>query len=102
MGGSTKFLAKTPGVGPKTAERLSLELRSTLSQWREVVGLSTSFGVGLTPDLHADIEMTLLALGYTASEVMQALKALSSDANRAKTASSEEWIRDAIAYLTES
>ncbi|MGL4379333.1 MAG: hypothetical protein ACRCT1_23045 [Microcoleaceae cyanobacterium] len=33
--------------------------------------------------------MTLLALGDTASEVMQALKALSSDANRAKTASSQ-------------
>ncbi|MEY3870045.1 MAG: hypothetical protein RLZZ338_3936 [Cyanobacteriota bacterium] len=102
VAGSTKVLAKTPGVGPKTAERLALELRSTLSQWLEVVGLSSSLLVGLTPDVHADIEMTLLALGYTASEVMQALKALSSDANRAKTASSEEWIRDAIAYLTES
>ena len=46
--------------------------------------------------------MTLFALGDTASEVMQVLKALSSDANRGKTASSEEWIRDTIAPLTES
>jgi len=87
VAGSTKVLAKTPGVGPKTAERLSLELRSTLSQWREVVGLSTSLAVGLTPD--ADIERSLLALGDTVSEVMQALKALSTDANRAKNASSQ-------------
>ncbi|MFM7191842.1 MAG: Holliday junction branch migration protein RuvA, partial [Microcystaceae cyanobacterium] len=35
--GNINQLAKTPGVGKKTAERLALELKSKLSQWRQGV-----------------------------------------------------------------
>lgn len=99
---NTKILAKTPGVGLKTAERLALELRTKLSQWREEMGLTMTLPTGLNSEIQADIEMTLLALGYTASEVMQALKSLSKNSSMDRSASSEDWIREAITYLTES
>lgn len=37
--GNTRMLAKTRGVGSKTAERIALELKSKLAQWRNEVGL---------------------------------------------------------------
>ena len=44
--------------------------------------------------------MTLLALGYTASEVSQALQSVSQNAGLSKNANTEDWIRQAIAYLS--
>ena len=66
VGGNTRVLAKTPGVGPKTAERIALELKNKLSEWRQDAGLTTSVPVGVMPAIQEEVEMTLLALGYTA------------------------------------
>jgi Holliday junction DNA helicase RuvA len=98
---NTRLLAKAPGVGKKTAERICLELRTKLAEWRKQVGLSPSVGAGLKPAVQEDVEMTLLALGYTSSEVMQALSALSEQADASAEMPVEEWIRRAIASLSE-
>ncbi|WP_204104079.1 MULTISPECIES: Holliday junction branch migration protein RuvA [Spirulina sp. CCY15215] len=99
---NTHLLAKTPGVGKKTAERIALELKTKLSQWRQAAGISLSTSsVGPSSEIQEDVEMTLLALGYENEEIQQALSVLSTDAQLLKNPASEEWIRSAIAWLSQ-
>lgn len=93
-----KILTQAPGVGTKTAERLALELKTKLAKEYKLTGLKTT---GVNTALQEDVEMTLLALGYTPVEVHQALTVLSSDSLLQKTTQAEDWIRKAIAWLTE-
>ena len=97
-----RTLAKTPGVGKKTAERIALELKTKLAQWRQAAGISLSTSsVGPSAEIQEDVEMTLLALGYENEEIQQALSVLSADAQLLKNPSPEEWIRSAIAWLSQ-
>ncbi|MEZ2231853.1 MULTISPECIES: Holliday junction branch migration protein RuvA [unclassified Microcoleus] len=100
VGGNTRILAKTPGVGTKTAERLALELKSKLSQWRQQEGLTTSVAAGVPAAIQEEVEMVLLAMGYTGAEVLQALQTLSQDSNLAKKSNADDWIKEAITYLS--
>ncbi len=101
VGGNTRLLARAPGVGSKTAERLSLELRTKLSEWREQAGLVTAPAATPTTAIQEDVEMTLLALGYTSKEILQALQAVGKTTSLAKNADAEAWIREAIAWLSQ-
>jgi len=98
---NTKVLAKTPGVGTKTAQRIALELKTKLAQWRQEAGLTTVVSSGLTVEVQEEIEMTLLALGYTGSEVMQALEVLSQEQQLSSQTSTEEWIKRAIVWMAQ-
>jgi Holliday junction DNA helicase RuvA len=99
--GNTKVLIQTPGVGKKTAERIALELKTKLAEWHQRSGLSTTATPGLNPALQEDIEMTLLALGYTPSEVMATLTSLSQNTDLSADTDADEWIRQAIALLSQ-
>ncbi|MGQ9865339.1 MAG: Holliday junction branch migration protein RuvA [Pseudanabaenaceae cyanobacterium] len=92
VSGNTRILSLTPGVGTKTAERLTLELKNKLADWRE--GPS---GMAAVP---ADVELTLLALGYTAAEVTQAVTAVASQVSA--QAEVEDWLKAAIAWLSKN
>jgi Holliday junction DNA helicase RuvA len=99
--GNIKTLCKTPGVGAKTAERIALELKTKLAQWRQLVGVTVSTSSAIpSTEILEDVEMTLLALGYTNEEINQALSAISQDNQLLKNPHIEEWIRSAIAWLT--
>ncbi len=93
-------LIKTPGVGGKTAERIALELKTKLAQWRDIHGLSTPT-VDATPDkrILEDLQMTLLALGYTNAEIDRAVSILSKDNQMLKSSNVEDWIKGAISLL---
>ncbi|NJK99037.1 MAG: Holliday junction branch migration protein RuvA [Spirulinaceae cyanobacterium SM2_1_0] len=96
-----RTLSKPAGVGKKTAERIALELKTKLSQWRHEVGITVAtLGAAPSPELQEDVEVTLLALGYTKDEIEQALSALSSDLQLLKNPQAEEWIRGAITWLS--
>lgn len=99
VGGNTGILTKTPGVGKKTAERITLELKTKLSEWRKQAGLPTVATSNLSAEIQEEVEMSLLALGYTSSEVMQALTAINSHPNVAENNSAEDWIKYAISIL---
>ncbi|MBS0014919.1 MAG: Holliday junction branch migration protein RuvA [Arthrospira sp. SH-MAG29] len=99
VGGNTGILTKTPGVGKKTAERITLELKTKLSEWRKQAGLPTVSTSNLSAEIQEEVEMSLLALGYTSSEVMQALTAITSHSNLAENNSAEDWIKYAISIL---
>ena len=96
-------LTKTPGVGKKTAERIALELKTKLAQWRKISGIEVQqpeVVFAPKPEIKEDLEMTLLALGYTNEEIEQVLTALSQDNQLLKNNNVEEWIRSAIAWLS--
>jgi holliday junction DNA helicase RuvA len=100
--GNIKTLSRTPGVGAKTAERIALELKTKLAQWRQLVGITVSTSAAIpSPAIVEDVEMTLLALGYTNEEINQALSAVSQDNQMLKNPNVEEWIRNAIAWLSD-
>jgi Holliday junction DNA helicase RuvA len=98
---NTRLLSRTPGVGAKTAERIALELKSKLAEWREQSGLSSQPAAGPVMSVREDVEMTLLALGYTDSEITKALAVVGQNSTLAKNADVEEWIRQAIAWLSQ-
>jgi len=100
VSGNTRALSKTPGVGGKTAERISLELRTKLAEWRQQAGILTAPAAGPAIALQEDVEMTLLALGYTNSEISQALQAVGTSTTLSKRDDAEEWIREAICWLS--
>lgn len=99
--GNTRVLSKTPGVGSKTAERIALELKSKLAEWRQQAGVITSPSAGPATKIQEDVEMTLLALGYTNQEITQALQAVGQNSTLAKNDNAEGWIREAIAWLSQ-
>jgi Holliday junction DNA helicase RuvA len=96
-----RMLSRTPGVGAKTAERISLELRNKLAEWRNQSGLVTMPpDAAPLPAVQEDVEMTLLALGYSTQEILQALRAVGQYSTLSKSDDVELWIREAIAWLS--
>lgn len=87
-----RVLCLTPGVGTKTAERLALELKTKLSDYRS--------GVTVAPNslLQEDVEMTLLALGYTPEEISRAMAALTKMPHLGENL--EDWLRAGIEWLS--
>jgi holliday junction DNA helicase RuvA len=98
---NTRLLSRTPGVGAKTAERIALELKTKLAEWRIQSGISTAPDASPASTIQEDVEMTLIALGYTNSEIMQALRAVGQKTALAKNADAEDWIREAIGWLSQ-
>lgn len=99
--GNTQLLIQAPGVGGKTAERISLELKKKLAEWRNITGLvGTSSSAPLSPTTLEEVQMTMLAIGYSPSEIAQALAAVNQNAGLSKNSNAEDWIREAIALLS--
>ncbi|MDJ0846446.1 Holliday junction branch migration protein RuvA [Crocosphaera sp.] len=97
-----RILSRTPGIGKKTAERIALELKTKLSQWTKRVGVTvTSSSAMPSLEILEDIQMTLFALGYTDEEINQAVSTLSQDNLMLKNTNTEEWIKEAIAWLSQ-
>ncbi|NET55558.1 MAG: Holliday junction branch migration protein RuvA [Symploca sp. SIO2E6] len=100
--GNIRTLSKTPGVGSKTAERIALELKTKLAEWRQVAEVETTAASTMPATaLQEDVEITLLALGYENNEIAQALNAISQDPVVMKSTNVEDWIRSAISWLSQ-
>ena len=84
--GDTAVLARAPGVGKKTAERLIVDLKGRIGR---VAALPVSAGALTAGD---DAHAALVALGYTASEAAMALR----DAPARGSATTEERLAAAL------
>jgi Holliday junction DNA helicase RuvA len=102
VSGNTRLISRTPGVGNKTAERLILELKTKLAEWRQQSGLAVAPGGGPMANVQEEVEMTLLALGYTNGEIIKALQTVGRSSTLSKNTDTEAWIREAIAWLSQA
>lgn len=82
MAGDAKAIARAPGIGAKTAERVILELRDKISLEDTLKGIGTpADGAGGTADAQGGDNLirreaieALVALGYSASDATAAVK----------------------------
>lgn len=82
MAGDAKSIAKAPGIGSKTAERVILDLRDKVSLEDTLKGLGGPTGMsGTLPDntnpdnvMKKEAIEALVALGYSASDATAAVK----------------------------
>ncbi|HEY9887202.1 MAG TPA: Holliday junction branch migration protein RuvA [Candidatus Obscuribacterales bacterium] len=102
VSGNTRLIARTKGVGAKTAERLVLELKTKLAEWRHQSGLAIAPDGGPIATVQEEVEMMLLALGYTNGEIIKALQVVGRNSTLAKNDNAEDWIREAIAWLSQT
>jgi len=94
-----KALCQAPGVGKRTAERLSLEWRSRLQErWQQQGGSAPLRLVEPVAESH-DLRATLEALGYGPEEVNAAIGQAGSQGLEPEQPL-EEWLRHCLAWLS--
>ncbi len=87
MAGDAKSIAKAPGVGNKTAERVILDLRDKISLEDTLLGLgepvvtASAAGGGADNVMKREALEALVALGYSASDATNAVKRVEVDEN---------------------
>ena len=87
MAGDAKSIAKAPGVGNKTAERVILDLRDKISLEDTLRGLgepvvtASAAGGGADNVMKREAIEALVALGYSASDATNAVKRVEVDEN---------------------
>jgi len=95
---NTRILSKAPGIGKKTAERLTLELKTKLKGWETLAG-SRSNSLP-SQAIQEEVELALMSLGYTEAEIFQALLAIG-ETPLGKTSDPDGWIRECLAWLSQ-
>lgn len=76
MAGDSKAISKAPGIGPKTAQKLIIELKDKL-KLEDVFEEDTNVSAGtseLDHNAQKEAMMALVSLGYSESEAFKALK----------------------------
>ena len=83
VSGDAKAISKAPGIGPKTAQRLILDLKDKVDLDEVIAGFSetgTAAGSGSVREISGlaaaakEAAEALTALGYTAAEASRAVK----------------------------
>lgn len=73
--GDVKSLSRAPGLGKKTAEKLILELKDSFDASELVTGGNETQGAPLVmDDAFSEATQALMALGYSSSEAMRAVR----------------------------
>lgn len=94
--GDIATLAKCPGIGKKTAERLVVELKTKVGGYSAASASTTSDAEGAAPapNAHRDAVSALIALGFKAADADQAIRR--SALALGGTASTEALIKKAL------
>jgi Holliday junction DNA helicase RuvA len=109
-----RLLCQAPGVGKRTAERLSVELRTRLQERfgaslalteAELAADDLAFGADGAGDSAAlagvrdELQLTLTALGYEPLEINRALRAVA-QLGQAAAGDGEAWLRESLRWLS--
>jgi len=110
-----RLLARAPGVGKRTAERLAVELRTRLQQrFAELAGPDLDLAsdgdgapdnglAGLEASARDEVQLTLSALGYEPLEIQRALRAVGAQTGAdAPAQDAEAWIGSCLRWLSRS
>jgi len=97
--GNLRVLSKAPGIGKKTAERLTLELKTKLKGWETIAGGEPNRLP--TESIQEEVELVLTSLGYGESEILQALIAVGATP-LPKTGDPDAWIQETLAWLSQN
>ena len=79
IAGDAKAIAKAPGIGSKTAQRVILELKDKVSVEETLVNREMNGGVSNSGDVSGytqEAVEALVALGYSSTEALKAIKAI--------------------------
>ena len=93
-----KAIARAPGVGPKTAQRVILDLKDKVSMEETLVSRESAAYAAQTPglsDARREAAEALAALGYSASEAAQAVRKV----ENADEMDVEELLKAALKHL---
>ena len=105
-----RLLCQAPGVGKRTAERLSVELRSRMQErYGAALELAPADDLELTgtsgetpqAGLRDELQLTLAALGYEPLEINRALRAVAGQ-GQLQAADGEAWLRECLRWLSRS
>ncbi len=119
-----RLLCQAPGVGKRTAERLSVELRTRLQERfgaslalseAELAADALAFGDGggsggegggtgdgaALAAVRDELQLTLTALGYEPLEINRALRAVA-QLGKAPAGDGEAWLRECLRWLSRS
>lgn len=117
MTGDSKMIARAPGVGKKTAERLILELRDKVAGMNDAAMLAIAAGASGdsgwdslaagsggsadNTDAAAEAVEALSALGYSRAEATKAVRTARDDAQKAgiELSDTESILKAALRYL---
>ncbi|MCQ2509881.1 MAG: Holliday junction branch migration protein RuvA [Lachnospiraceae bacterium] len=97
-------IAKAPGIGKKTAQKLILELKDKFSLEEafekklaatEMAAVDGGSGSGADKEAESDAVQALVALGYSATEALQAVKKVGADGSM----DSEAILKQALKYI---
>jgi Holliday junction DNA helicase RuvA len=93
---NVRALTTVPGIGPKSAKRLILELKDKVSS--VAAGTTLHAAAGSVPgDACSDALAALLSLGYSSAEAQAALRAVAGDGN--SVGSVQELLKSALKQL---
>ena len=96
--GNLNLLCSAQGVGKRTAERLSLELRQKLDSYVISHNQEASLAA-LETNLRPELEQMLTSLGYGPLEIHEALKAVNPLLSGDDAENSDAWLRESLRWL---
>ena len=95
------LLTKAKGVGNKLAQKMTLELKEKMMNWRSTDFVSGLEAAGLSnpSESFVEAESVLLSLGYQQEEIQRSFKAIESEVEKD---SSEIVLRESLRWLAQS
>jgi Holliday junction DNA helicase RuvA len=94
---NVRMLTRVPGVGPKSAKRLIMELKDKVAAISGEASVAYASSAVQNPDAYNDAMEALLALGYNGTEAQTALQAALTDSSNNNTG--QALLRRALAQL---
>jgi len=107
--GDLRRLTQAQGVGKRTAERLAVELRDRLNDWRspapDALSLVDRTDLKTLPiqgDPLEELQQTLEALGYEDLEIRRAMRAVATGDQPPGPDDADAWLRQSLRWLSQA